>query len=122
MLDLILKANESISEATSEASSSSVTTGQWGDTSNFSLIDSLVVSLTAIAVVFLVLILVIFISWLFQRGLETINAYTKILPEPQNKILDEDEDAVAATLAAIIDFNKQTGKDVRVVSVTKVED
>ena len=120
MLDLILKANESISEATSEASS--VTTGQWGDTSNFNLIDSLVVSLTAIAVVFLVLILVIFISWLFQRGLETINASTKILPEPQNKILDEDEDAVAATLAAIIDFNKQTGKDVRVVSVTKVED
>ena len=50
MLDLILKANESISEATSEASSA--TTGQWGDTSNFNMIDSLVVSLTAIAVVF----------------------------------------------------------------------
>ena len=30
--------------------------------------------------------------------------------------------AVAAVMAAIIDFNKQTGKDVRVVSVTKVED
>ena len=120
-MDLILKANESLSEITS-SETTSVATGAWGDTSNFNLMDALVVSISAIAVVFLVLILIIFISWLFQKGLETINASTKILPEPQNKILDEDEDAVAAVMAAIIDFNKQTGKDVRIVSVTKVED
>lgn len=94
----------------------------WPDIENFDIVDALVVSAIAIVIVFFVLALIIFISWLFQIGMEKINASTKILPEPQNKILDEDEDAVAAVMAAIIDFNKQTGKDVKVVSVTKVED
>lgn len=94
----------------------------WPDIENFDIVDALVVSAIAIIIVFFVLALIIFISWLFQIGMEKINASTKILPEPQNKILDEDEDAVAAVMAAIIDFNKQTGKDVKVVSVTKVED
>ena len=115
---------EVLEETTSEATSAvtETSTGAWGDISNFNLTDALVVSLSAIAVVFLVLVLIIFISWLFQLGMEKITACTNILPEPQNKILEEDEDAVAAVMAAIIDFNKQTGKDVRVVSVTKVED
>ena len=122
-MDLIYKLNEAISEVGETATeTTSASQGAWGETANFNLLDALVVSISAIAVVFLVLILIIFISWLFQRGLETINTSTKILPEPQNKILEEDEDAVAAVMAAIIDFNKQTGKDVRVVSVTKVED
>ena len=94
----------------------------WQNIDNFNIIDALIVSAIAIVIVFLVLGLIIFISWLFQLGIEKITASTKILPQPENKILEEDEDAVAAVMAAIIDFNKQTGKDVRIVSVTKVED
>ena len=121
-MNLILKANESLSNAESTITSTSQAWGKWGDTTNFSLVDALLVSGIAIVIVFFILALIIFVSWIFQIGIEKINASTKILPEPQNKILDEDEDAVAAVMAAIIDFNKQTGKDVKVVSVTKVED
>ena len=117
-MNLILRANE----ATSAVESTSQAWGKWGDTTNFSLVDALLVSAIAIVIVFFILALIIFVSWIFQISMDKINASTKILPEPQNKLLDEDEDAVAAVMAAIIDFNKQTGKDVKVVSVTKVED
>ena len=118
-MNLILRANESLSNAESTITSTSQAWGKWGDTTNFSLVDALLVSGIAIVIVFFILALIIFVSWIFQIGIEKINASTKILPEPQNRILDEDEDAVAAVMA---DFNKQTGKDVKVVSVTKVED
>lgn len=114
MMNWLLEANE--------ATSTEPNWGKWGETTNFNLTDALLVSLIAVVIVFFILALIIFISWIFQVSMDKINASTKILPEPQNKLLDEDEDAVAAVMAAIIDFNKQTGKDVRVVSVTKVED
>ena len=114
MMNWLLEANE--------ATSAEPNWGKWGETTNFNLTDALLVSLIAVVIVFFILALIIFISWIFQVSMDKINASTKILPEPQNKLLDEDEDTVAAVMAAIIDFNKQTGKDVRVVSVTKVED
>ena len=114
MMNWLLEANE--------ATSAEPNWGKWGETTNFNLTDALLISLIAVVIVFFILALIIFISWIFQISMDKINASTKILPEPQNKLLDEDEDAVAAVMAAIIDFNKQTGKDVRVVSVTKVED
>ncbi len=84
--------------------------------------DSLVVSLIAIVIVFLVLIILILVSEGINKGIEKITGMTKILPKESNKILDEDEDAVAAVLAATIDFHKETGKNPEVISVERIED
>jgi len=90
--------------------------------SNFTIVDSLIVAAIAIAVVFIVLIVIILVCGGFQKGIEKIDAKTKILPKEENKLLEEDEDAVAAALAATIEFNKETGKDARLVSIKKIED
>jgi len=89
---------------------------------NFSVVDSLIVSAIAIVVVFVVLIIIIAVCGGFQKGIEKVEATTQINPRPENKILETDEDAVAAVLAATIEFNKETGKDARLVSITKLED
>ena len=44
------------------------------------------------------------------------------MPRKENEILDRDEDAVVAVLVATMEFHKETGKDVRVVSVRRIED
>lgn len=94
----------------------------WKDVSNFGIVDSLIVALVAILLVFLVLIIIIFVTSVFQKSLDTIEAKTKILPKKENKILAEDHDAVVAALVAVIDFNKETGKDAEIISIQKVED
>jgi len=89
---------------------------------DFSVTDSLVVALVAILLVFLVLTIIILVTTGIQKGMETVEAKTKILPKKENKILDEDPDAVAAALVAVIDFHKETGKDAEIISITKLED
>mgnify|MGYP003297721601 CR=1 FL=1 len=89
---------------------------------DFTIVDSLIVSAIAILVVFIVLIIIILICSAFQKGMEKVELATEIKPRPENKILEEDEDAVAAALVATIDFNKETGKDARLVSIEKVEE
>jgi len=89
---------------------------------NFGLLDSLIVSGIAILVVFIVLIIIIIACGGFQKGIEKIECKTQIKPRPENQILEDDEDAVAAVLVATIDFNKETGENARLVSVTKVEE
>lgn len=84
--------------------------------------QALIISLIAILIVFGVLAVIIFISWLFQVSIHGITSRTHILPKEENKILDQDEDAVVAVIAATIDFHKETGKNPEVISVTKVED
>ena len=96
--------------------------GIWGDVSGFSVVDSLVVALVAILLVFLVLTIIILVTTGIQKGMETVEAKTKILPKKENQILDEDEDAVAAVMAAVIDFHKETGKDAEIISVKKIDD
>jgi len=96
--------------------------GVWGDTTNFGIVDALIVALIAILLVFLVLIIIILVTSGFQKGMETVQAKTKILPKKENKLLDEDPDAVAAALVAVIDFHKETGKDAEIISIKKVED
>jgi len=88
----------------------------------FTIVDSLIVSAIAILVVFVVLIIIILICGGFSKGIDKIEELTEIKPRPENKLLEEDEDAVAAALVATIDFNKETGKDARLVSITKLED
>ena len=96
--------------------------GVWGDVENFSIVDSLVVALVAILLVFLVLTIIIFVTTGFQKSMEAIEARSKILPKKENKILDEDPDAAVAALVAVIDFHKETGKDAEIISIKQIED
>jgi len=88
----------------------------------FSLLDALVVSLIAIAVVFAVLIVIVLACGGFQKGIEVVDAKANINPRPENNILKEDEDAVAAVLVATMDFNKETGQNARLVSIEKIDE
>ncbi|MBE6141280.1 MAG: hypothetical protein E7175_00290 [Erysipelotrichaceae bacterium] len=96
--------------------------GVWGDITNFSVLDSLIVALVAILLVFLVLTIIILVTSGIQKGMEAVEARTKILPKKENEILDEDPDAAVAALVAVIDFHKETGKDAEIISIKKVED
>lgn len=96
--------------------------GIWKDVENFSVVDSLVVALVAILLVFLVLTIIILVTTAIQKGMETVEARTKILPRKENQILDDDPDAAVAALVAVIDFHKETGKDAEIVSIKKMED
>lgn len=96
--------------------------GVWKDVENFSVLDSLVVAIIAILLVFLVLTIIILITSGIQKGMEKVEAKTKILPKKENQILDKDPDAAVAALVAVIDFHKETGKDPEIISIKKEED
>ncbi|MBQ0009449.1 MAG: OadG family protein [Firmicutes bacterium] len=99
-----------------------VTLGIWQNFENMTVVDALLVALICIVIVFFILVLLIFITWLINLGIDKVVASTSILPKEENKILEEDKDAVVAVLAATIDFNKETGKNAEVISVTRIED
>jgi len=80
------------------------------------------ISLIAIAIVILTLVVVILISGAFQKGIQEVSKRTEILPRKENAILESDEDAVAAALAAVIEFHRETGKDARIRSIRPWED
>lgn len=94
----------------------------WKNWEKMTVVDSLLVALICIVIVFFILALLIFITWIINKGIEKVVASTSILPKEENKILEEDKDAVVAVLAATIDFNKETGKNAEVISVTRIED
>ena len=99
-----------------------LTFGVWGEIEDFSIADALVVALVAVLLVFLVLTIIIFVTTGIQKGMETVEAKTKILPKKENQILDEDPDAAVAALVAVIDFHKETGKNAEIMSIKKLED
>jgi Na+-transporting methylmalonyl-CoA/oxaloacetate decarboxylase gamma subunit len=84
--------------------------------------NALLIAVIAIFIVFLVLSIIIFVTWLLQKSMEKINAKTNILPKEENKILSEDENAVVAALVASMEFYRETGKEVRIVSIKRIED
>jgi len=88
----------------------------------FGILDSLLVSLIAIAVVFVVLTIIIIACGGAQKCIDVADSKSNIKPRPENSILKEDQDAVVAVLVATIDFNKETGKDAHLVSVTKIDE
>lgn len=94
----------------------------WPENEPVSVGNSLLIAVIAIFIVFLVLSIIIFITWLLQKSMEKINAKTNILPREENKILSEDENAVVASLVATMEFYRETGKDVRIVSIKRIED
>ena len=94
----------------------------WNNWESMSVGEAFLVAIIAIFIVFLVLSVIIFITWLFPKGMEKIDARTNILPKEENKILSEDENAVVAALVATMEFYRETGKDVRIVSIKRIED
>ena len=91
-------------------------------TENFGVVDALLVSLLAIIIVFAVLALIIGATSGVQAVNDKINYATKINPSPENKILEEDKDAVVATLVATIDYQREFNTDVKVNSVELIDE
>ena len=89
---------------------------------NISIGEAFLIAVVAILIVFFVLAIIIFITWTMQKGMEKVDAKTNILPREENKILSEDPNAVAAALVATMEFYRETGKDVRIVSIKRIED
>ena len=94
----------------------------WDNWESMNVGEALLVAVVAIFIVFLVLVIIIFITWLMQKSMEKIDAKTNILPREENKILSEDENAVVAALVASMEFYRETGKEVRIVSIKRIED
>ena len=94
----------------------------WPENEPVNVGNALLIAVIAIFIVFLVLSIIIFVTWLMQKSMEKINAKTNILPKEENKILSEDENAVVASLVATMEFYRETGKDVRIVSIKRIED
>ncbi len=95
--------------------------GVWGD-NPVGVGDALLIALVAIAIVFATLLIVIFTTALFQKGIDLVEEKTSLLPREENKLLLTDPDAVIAVLVATIDFHKETGKDARVLSIQRIEE
>ena len=89
---------------------------------NISIGEAFLIAAIAILIVFLVLGVIILVTWALQKGMEKIDAATNILPREENKLLSEDPNAVVAALVATMEFYRETGKDVRVVSIKRIED
>ena len=96
--------------------------GVWKNWETMNVGEAFLVALVAILIVFLVLAIIIFVTWLMQKGMEKVDAATNILPREENKILSEDPNAVVAALVATMEFYRETGKDVRIVSIKRIED
>lgn len=84
--------------------------------------DAALASLFAVLIVFGALLLIIFVSWLFSKGINTVNAKTNILPREENKIIETDEDAAVAALVATIEFHNEFKKDARLVKIEQIDD
>ena len=94
----------------------------WNNWESMSIGEAFLVAIIAIFIVFLVLVIIIFVTWLMQKSMEKIDAKTNILPREENKILNEDPNAVIAALVASMEFYRETGKEVRIVSIKRIED
>ena len=88
----------------------------------FGFIDSIVVAIIAILIVFIVLSTIIFIANLFSKVIVIINKRKNINPRVENKILEEDEDAVATVVVASLDFYNETKKHARLIKISKEEE
>lgn len=95
--------------------------GVW-PTTDISIGEAFLIALVAILIVFIVLAIIIFVTWSMQKGMEKIEAKTNIMPREENKILSEDENAVVAALVASMEFYRETGKEPRIVSIKRIED
>ena len=96
--------------------------GVWPDNEPVNVGNAILIALVAILIVFLVLGIIISVTFALQKSMEKIDAKTNILPREENKILSEDDNAVVAALVASMEFYRETGKEPRIVSIKRVED
>ncbi|NLB48941.1 MAG: hypothetical protein GX813_03795 [Erysipelotrichia bacterium] len=94
----------------------------WKNWESMTVGEAFLVSLIGTGIVLTALSIIIFVTWVMQKGMEKIDAVTNILPREENKLLSEDENAVAAALVASLDFYRETGKEMRIVSIKRIED
>ena len=94
----------------------------WTNWESMNVGEAFLVAIVAIFIVFLVLGIIVFVTWSMQKGMEKIDAKTNILPREENKILSEDENSVVAALVASMEFYRETGKEPRIVSIKRIED
>lgn len=95
--------------------------GIWPE-GDFTVVDSLLVSLIAILLVFMVLVVIIVITHLIKISTEKIDGLNHINAKEANKLLNEDQDAVVAALTATIDFHKETGKNAELISIERIDE
>ena len=88
----------------------------------FVFLDSIIVAIISILIVFTVLIVIISVASIFSKILINLDKKNNIKPRKENKLLDEDEDAVAAVLVASIDYYNETKKHAKLVKITKEEE
>ena len=88
----------------------------------FNIMDAVLITLISVVIVFFVLSIIIAITSIFSKILLVIDNKKKINPRLENRLLDEDEDAIAATIVASMDFYNETGKHPKVVSVKRREE
>ena len=88
----------------------------------FGFLDSIVVAVISIVIVFLVLALIIAIASIFSKIIMNVNKRKFINPRIENKLLEEDEDAVVAAIVASMDYYKETKKHARIVSIAREEE
>lgn len=94
----------------------------WKNWESMNIGEAILVSIISILIVFAALILLVFVTWTLQKVMEKYDEKTHILPREENEILSEDKNAVIATLVASMDFYREKGKKIRVVSVKRIED
>lgn len=88
----------------------------------FNGLDALLVTAIAMVLVFLVLIIIIIVTHGIKLGTNKVEGMSHIQPKPENKLLEEDKDAVVAALTATIDFHKETGKDAELKSIERIDE
>ena len=88
----------------------------------FGIIDSLLVTLIAVIIVFAVLTVIILVTSASSMAISIMDKKANINPRKENAILQDDEDAVVASLVATIDFYKETKQNARLVSIKRVEE
>ena len=89
---------------------------------SFGIIDSLLVTLIAVIIVFAVLTVIILVTSVSSKVIGIMDRKSNINPRKENSILKDDEDAVVASLVATIDFYKETKQNARLVSIKKIEE
>ena len=88
---------------------------------DISIGDALLIALISVVLVFVVLLVIILITGGFSKAMNAIDAKTNIMPRAENKILDEDQDAVVALLVATIEFENETHKDSNLISIKRID-
>ena len=89
-----------------------------------------IIALVSIAMVFIILAIIIFVTWFINAGIGSVGQLAKKRckksENPQQKadkisVDINDEDATVAVLVASIDYRNETHKNVKVISVKEIK-